>query len=97
MNQKFLHEMTVAELRDALAERFPEHGAVVFLNINYDCQFHGNPSWSAELKFGRSGVSSGDLIKIKYAERFGDLCDSLRQELKSSQKKVGTLSSGPSM
>lgn len=81
MSQQLLHEMSFAELRSALAEHFPEQGSVVYLNIKYDCEVYGNPVWSADLKFGQSGVSCGGLIKIEYAERLGDLCDSIKLQL----------------
>lgn len=76
-----VHDMSAKTLMEALAQEFPDQGSVVFIQTSFDQTLYGNPIVSVALKFGRAGHYANELISIEYAERFGDLRESIRAEL----------------
>ena len=86
MTNELIHEMTIASLREKLAETFPDQGAVVSICVNYNNELYGCPLVSVTLKFGQCGVAAGQTISVTYAERFADLCDSIQAQLQNLPK-----------
>ena len=82
-SEKFLHEMTIGEIREGLKEAFPEHGVVTEIRLDYDASLSGNPSLQVYLRFGRPGHDSGDLLEIDHAERMDDLIESIKLRMSS--------------